>query len=159
MVRVRALVDRWGPGFSIGYRFRAGWQEAEPLFEQLERKVDQDVRLGYSTFGPQRAELEVLADGVNAEKKLSRGQQKILVMALNLALMDMIAEGRGYPPVLLIDDLAAELDGQNRGVMIRELQSRRAQVFLAMIEEPALAPDQEDAAVFHVEHGALATAT
>lgn len=159
MARVRALVDRWGAGFLTGYRFRAGWQEAEPLFEQLERKVDQDVRLGYSTFGPQRAELEVLADGVNAEKKLSRGQQKILVMALNLALMDMIAEGRGYPPVLLIDDLAAELDGQNRGVMIRELQSRRAQVFLAMIEEPALAPDQEDAAVFHVEHGALVTAT
>jgi len=156
MDRVQNLLGRWDPGFSTGYRFRRGWPEGESLLELLEHKVDQDIRLGYSTLGPQRAELELLADGVNAEKKLSRGQQKILVMALNLALMDEISASHGESPVLLIDDLAAELDSQNRALILRELEARRAQVFLAMIEESALAPHLRRATMFHVEHGALA---
>jgi len=159
MSQVQALLDRWAPGFSPGYRFRGGWQETDSLAHLLEQKLDQDMRLGYSTIGPQRAELEFLADGVNAEKKLSRGQQKILVMALNLALMDMIAASQGQTPVLLIDDLAAELDRQNRRMLVGELEERRAQVFLAMIEKSALVSHRDDTAMFHVEHGSLTDVT
>lgn len=155
MEKVEVLVHRWATGFSPGYRFRAGWAPTDSLAQLLEHKVDQDMRLGYSTIGPQRAELEFLADGVNAEKKLSRGQQKILVLALNLALMDMIAASQGQSPVLLIDDLAAELDSQNRRMLVGELEARQAQVFLTMIEKSALVSHREDDAMFHVEHGML----
>jgi DNA replication and repair protein RecF len=89
-----------------------------------------------------------------AEKRLSRGQQKILVMALNLALLDLISARHGRVPVVLIDDLSAELDRNNRQRMIEELQMRGGQVFLTKIDEHAIA-SITGAKTFHVEHGVL----
>ena len=155
MKRVAALVERWGLGFRVSYRYRPGWHAKDPLDDQLRAKAELDMRMGYSTIGPQRADLEILADDVNAERNLSRGQQKILVLALNIAMLDATTAQRGRAPVLLIDDLAAELDVRNRATIVEELEARPAQVFLAMIEEGALRPRQTPARMFHVEHGAL----
>ncbi len=96
-----------------------------------------------------------MADGASAEKSLSRGQQKLLVLALNLGVMDMITEAKGVAPVLLVDDLAAELDRENRARLIDELERRAAQAFLTRIEDWALVASKPST-LFHVEHGRLA---
>lgn len=158
MARVTTLMARWDSRYAIGYRYRPGWSVDKPLVQQLDEKVDHDLRMGFSTIGPQRAELELLADGKNAERQLSRGQQKILVLAMNLALLDTVVESGTATPVLLVDDLAAELDPHNRVIMIEELEARDVQVFLATIEAQALRPQGRDAAMFHVEQGALTSA-
>lgn len=155
MRRVQALIAPWKPGFSLGYKFRPGWSLDGSLLEQLESKIDLDLKMGYTTIGPQRAELELLADNVNAAKKLSRGQQKILVLALNLALMDYMLESRGVTPVVLCDDLAAELDVANRERVIKAFEARPAQVFLTMVDRGALRGISTDPSMFHVEHGQL----
>lgn len=156
MGRVGVLISTWQPGFEIGYRYRRGWPAHQDLRDQLTAKLDQDLRLGYSSIGPQRAELELLADGTIAERKLSRGQQKMLVLALHLALMDCVIGARGYAPVLLVDDLAAELDIPNRERIIAEIEARQAQSFLTMIEEDALVTRRHSISkTFHVEHGRL----
>lgn len=159
MTKVVALLARWQVGFVVGYRFRPGWSPDKPLQVQLAGKLDLDLRMGYSTIGPQRAEWELLADGVNAERKLSRGQQKVLVLALHLALWDMISERQSRTPVLLIDDLAAELDARNRAQMIFELEERPVQGFLTMIDPHVLRADRTLPAVFHVKHGIWASDT
>lgn len=156
MPRAEALLDSWEAGFSTGFRYRQGWHPDEPFVEQLQKRLEIDMRVGHSTIGPQRAELELLADGVNAERRLSRGQQKILVLALNLAMFDLIAERRHRAPVLLIDDLGAELDRGNRDRIVSDLEDRGAQVFLTMIGEGTLMPQSAGAVMFHVEHGRLA---
>jgi len=96
-----------------------------------------------------------LADGVLAEKKLSRGQQKLLVLAINLVLADMIKARKTTTPILLIDDLAAELDPGNRERVMRELEQRGAQVFLTQIEPHMLPTSAPGKTTFHVEHGTL----
>ena len=146
----------WDPDFSLDYRYKRGWNQEKPLDQELAEKIEVDLRLGYTSRGPHRAELELFADGGSAEKKLSRGQQKLLVLALNLALIDLMSAHKRRSPVLLIDDLAAELDPGNRQRIMSELERRGGQVFLTKIEEGSLKVKSTEAKTFHVEHGELA---
>ena len=155
MPSVSNLIKHWECGFSVDYRYRRGWQQDFDIFDQLVSKRETDLKMGFTSVGPQRAELELLANGDLAEKRLSRGQQKLLVVALNLALFDLVVRQRGATPVVVIDDLAAELDNDNKTKLIRELEYRNAQVFLSKIEKNSLPEPQGDYQTFHVEHGNL----
>lgn len=152
--RALEILAAWETGFSISYRYRPGWKDQIALSSQLAEKIDIDLKLGYTTSGPHRAELDLISGSGLAEKRLSRGQQKILVMALNLALLDLISARDGRVPVVLIDDLSAELDRHNRQRMIEELQIRGGQVFLTKIDDNAIGAIT-GAKTFHVEHGVL----
>ena len=156
MKGTQSLLSNWETGFEMTYRYRPGWSGSETLLEQLERKFEVDLRQGYTGRGPQRAELELIADGGLAERKLSRGQQKLLVLAMNLALVDLLVKTNKKLPVVLVDDLAAELDRENRERVMLELGQRGIQGFLTKIEPNALvAPRGVATRTFHVEHGAI----
>ncbi len=155
MPNVSNLIEKWACGFSVDHRYRKGWQQSSAISDQLDKKKGTDLKMGFTSVGPQRAELELLADEDLAEKRLSRGQQKLLVLALNLALFDLVARQGGRTPVLIIDDLAAELDNENKARLLYEFECRDAQVFLSKIEKSALPEPQSDSRTFHVEHGNL----
>jgi DNA replication and repair protein RecF len=155
MPLVLARLATWQTDFELNYRFRPGWRGDTPLREQLDSRIESDLRQGFTTIGPQRAELEFTVANVPAEKCLSRGQQKMLVLALHLALTDRIKAAVGRAPIVLIDDLAAELDRANRQAIIEAFTERPVQVFLTAIESEALTLLDDAAAMFHVEQGAL----
>ena len=111
--------------------------------------------MGFTGIGPQRAELAIFSDGLPVEKTLSRGQQKMLLLALNLALLDVVRETTDSMPVFLLDDLAAELDEANRRSVVQSLIVRNVQTFLTKIDDRAISADPVDTRTFHVEHGAL----
>ena len=152
----QAINIEWGVPIGSGFtmRYRAGWNKDRPLLDQLESRLDTDLKLGYTTCGPHRAELELVTESGSAEKTLSRGQQKLLVLAMNLALLDLVVAQGGSVPVVLIDDLAAELDSVNRQRMVAELEKRGNQAFLTKIDESAIVTESA-AKTFHVEHGRL----
>jgi len=150
------LLAAWRAGVSIGYRFRRGWAAKSDLSLQLKEKLETDIRMGYTTVGPQRAELEIsTAEGGLAEKKLSRGQQKMLVFALNAAMSHLIEARTGRVPILLVDDLAAELDRHNQEALLGELCDRGGQVFVASIGTDVTELELAGTSMFHVEHGRL----
>ena len=156
MISVSHRVDQWKLGFEISYKYRKGWRDGEELLCQLIDRLDQDMQMGFTSVGPQRADVELFANGVNASKTLSRGQQKMLVFALNLALADVQQMRTGTKPVLMIDDLAAELDVNNQRKVFDALEDLSAQVFVTSISEPsALGDGARSPAMFHVEHGRL----
>ena len=150
------VLDGWQPGFAVSGRYRRGWREGSELQAELARRLELDMRTGFTSVGPHRAEVELLTDSAApAEKTLSRGQQKLLVIALNLALADRMIAERQRRPVVLIDDLAAELDSANQQKVVAALGARDVQAFIASIADPtALCPP--GAPVFHVEHGEIA---
>lgn len=155
MEKVLAALSAWDVGYTLDYRYRRGWAKGRDLLAELREKLDSDLKMRFTHVGPQRGELSLIADGDIAEKKLSRGQQKVLVLAINLALIDLVNESRGYSPVLLIDDLAAELDGRHRDLVVSELEKRETQVFLTQIQPDALPEPANSSSRFHVEHGSL----
>ena len=163
---VEALGDRLGSlirelsgeSFDVELRFRSGWRESETLGEALSRGLDRDRELGFTGVGPQRAELSIIVDGAAAAERLSRGQQKLLVIALRLAQMDVVREAVGQQCVVLVDDLPAELDRERRDRVMRMLAGRGAQAFVTATEDHLI----DDVAwrerkVFHVEQGVLSS--
>ena len=87
---------------------------------------------------------------------MSRGQAKLTALACLLAQAEDFAALRGHWPVVLLDDLASELDRGHQQRLISRLQESGAQVFVTGTEAPAgwLASDVPDAR-FHVEHGRI----
>jgi DNA replication and repair protein RecF len=157
--KVTPLLAEWPIGAEIRFRYQSGWNLESDLMDLLAARMEDDLRQGYTGRGPHRAELEVMAVNGDREhpaaKVLSRGQLKLLVIALNLAVFDVIAEGEGVRrPVWLLDDLAAELDASNRTRVISALHTRATQTFVTRLNDEAL-PTHAIDTMFHVEQGRL----
>ncbi len=131
-----------------------GWSRERTLADAISQSRGQDRERGFTFAGPHRADLRVTVDGVNAAETASRGQQKLLVSALVCAQCVLFQTRSGRHPILLVDDLAAELDRERRERFVAQLQSLSAQVFVTAIEPEALTfLDRYKG--FHVEHGAV----
>ncbi|MEC7249230.1 MAG: DNA replication and repair protein RecF, partial [Cyanobacteriota bacterium] len=68
------------------------------------------ARLGSCRVGPHRDEVELVLNGTAARRFGSAGQQRTIVLALKLAELELVGELCGHPPLLLLDDVLAELD-------------------------------------------------
>ena len=80
------------------------------LEEQLANQRSEEERLGICKVGPHRDEVSFLLNGVQARKFASAGQQRTLVLSLKLAELELVREMYNEPPVLVLDDVFAELD-------------------------------------------------
>ncbi|HET9492209.1 MAG TPA: DNA replication and repair protein RecF [Methylomirabilota bacterium] len=124
-----------GPA-KVEIRYRASLGEAtEPaaFLAALERGRAVEVRRGQTLVGPHRDDLAIELDGVDARAFGSRGQQRLLALALRLAEVLPITEATGTTPVLLLDDALSELDAGVRNNVLREIE-HSDQVFLTSPE-------------------------
>ncbi len=78
--------------------------------EQLAEQRHDEERIGSCKVGPHRDEVSFLLNGVPARKFGSAGQQRTLVLSLKLAELELVGETFREPPLLLLDDVFAELD-------------------------------------------------
>lgn len=90
-----------------------------------------DRAAGRCLVGPQASDLAVV-HGPKAEPaaSCSTGEQKALLLGLVLAQARLVAQMRGQPPMMLIDEVAAHLDVERRAALYRILQQQGGQVFL-----------------------------
>lgn len=140
---------------------QAGWPERihqpEALLTLLQQSFQQDVRQGFTLYGPQKADLKLRKAGSTVEEVLSRGQLKVLLFALKVAQNNVIRNSGKKQPLLLIDDLASELDTSSTQLVFDYLTNINSQVFITAINPDQVAPyiAAERRQVFHVEHGQL----
>lgn len=109
----------------IHYRSNAA---PETLRDELPRLRRHELRARMSLTGPQRDTIDFLVDGRPAGEVLSGGEQKMLVLFLKFAKVDVFRERRGDTPLFLLDDIDAELDLEILRKLIRRLPSE-TQVF------------------------------
>ncbi|HRE53262.1 MAG TPA: DNA replication/repair protein RecF [Candidatus Competibacter sp.] len=140
--------------------YRRGWplEPSERDFAGwLRAGRDQDRQQGHTRLGPHRADFSIRVDGRPLAEALSRGQQKLLVIALVLAQAELYRRHAGDACILLIDDLPAELDPDNRARVMRALAALESQLFVTAIEPGLLdAGAWSEARTFHLTHGELA---
>lgn len=142
------------PGLAIGLRYRKGWGGSEGYREVLERSRGRDRGQGYTQLGPHRADMVIEVDGLPAGRVISRGQQKVLVAALRVGQVAVLAREGGKRSVVLVDDLASELDEQARVGLLDMLKRLGAQLIVTAIDRSGVPRvDWQDKRVFHVEHG------
>jgi len=127
------------------------------LARLLKANRARDAAAGRTTEGPHRVDLAVLhrAKQMPAASS-STGEQKALLLGLVLAHAELVADRRGEPPILLLDEVAAHLDPKRRSALFSRLEGR-GQVWLTATEA-ALFDGIGSASRFHVTPGAVATA-
>lgn len=135
------LAETLGQG-AVTIDYRRGWTLEQDFAECLLRDRPQDRQYGYTRHGPHRADFiarsKDYAGRPAATERLSRGQQKLLVIALTLAQARLYQRRHQAPCVLLIDDLPAELDPRHRGRVMHSLARQPAQLFVTAIDSEAL---------------------
>ncbi len=138
----------------IDIQYKKGWNADFSLEEALERHKEQCRRFKTTTVGPHRAELSISIDGVNAKEFLSRGEQKLLVYALHFAQLTIFRDIEAKDPIVLCDDLIAELDASHYGFVVESLNSLGLQTFVTS-NSPIRLTSVADVKMFHVEHGVV----
>ena len=81
----------------------------------------QERAQGMTVVGPHRDDLRLTLDGVTASRHASRGQARLAALALRLAEARLLAERKGEPPLLLLDDALSELDERRRSLVLEEV--------------------------------------
>ncbi len=92
------------------------------LDELLSRVYPQDVIAGTTRVGPHRDDWRFWVSGRNLANYGSRGQQRTALLALKLAEIEWMAETTGETPVLLLDEVMAELDAHRRALLLEAVQ-------------------------------------
>ena len=133
-----------------------GWSGGE-LASALAASRSRDAAAGRATEGPHRQDLAVTHRAKQMPAALSStGEQKALLLGLVLAHAELVAERRGAPPILLLDEVAAHLDPKRRGALFQRLEGR-GQVWMTATEA-ALFDGIAEASRFHVTPGQAAPA-
>jgi DNA replication and repair protein RecF len=96
-------------------------QIRQGFVRRLESLRSEEIARGVTTCGPHRDELRFLSNGVDLGDFGSRGQVRTALMALKLAEMGWLKERTGQWPVLLLDEILAELDLQRRADLLETL--------------------------------------
>jgi len=129
-----------------------GWNSGD--FAALLRiNRQRDAAAGRATEGPHRQDFAVLhrAKRMPAASS-STGEQKALLLGLVLAHAELVADRRGEPPVLLLDEVAAHLDPKRRAALFARLEGR-GPVWMTATEAELFDGIGTAASRFHVEPG------
>ncbi len=119
---------------SIELTYYPGWNLDKSLVDVLAETLSQDLKFGYTTMGPQRADLHIKIHGMPVREILSRGQQKIVVYVLQVAQGILLHRSNGKAPVYLVDDLLAELDFHSASLVANLLQEMKSsQIFFTAL--------------------------
>ena len=92
--------------------------------EALESRLDRDLERGSTGLGPHLHDVSIVSATRDLRAFGSQGEQRSAVLALLLAEAELLADRRGEPPLLLLDDVLSELDPDRRRVLVEQVQSR-----------------------------------
>lgn len=98
-------------------------QIAKAFSQALEDRNTEEMRRGQACVGPHRDDIIFYINGNDASKFASQGQQRTVVLALKLSELDMITQKTGDEPVLLLDDVLAELDDIRQNFLLKSINT------------------------------------
>jgi DNA replication and repair protein RecF len=129
----------------IRYRSHAQVEEArtekevvEAIRKGLEGQRKLDERRGFTGFGPHTDDLEMMLGERPAREHGSQGQLRSLMLALKFAELGYVHEGNAEAPLLLLDDVASELDERRRRSLFETISSTACQTLLTVTERELL---------------------
>ena len=164
--RGRAL-ELLGPGFAtraeelglpgtavLRYAPRSRASDAGGLRAELGERREGDVERGFTTHGPHRDDFSLLLDGRPLRTLGSSGQQRAGLLALLFAERDALGE-RGRPPLMLLDDVMSELDGERRERLVELVRAGGQTVVTTTELEHVPGADGDGVATVEVAAGSI----
>jgi DNA replication and repair protein RecF len=134
--------------------FFQGWSRELTLRESLRSHRERDTERGITGVGPHRFDVLLRVDGRSAREVVSRGQQKLLGIAMAVTMAQYLAESAGRQSTLLLDDPAAELDTERTQALLQTVRDLGTQLVVTSLQAEDTRLGVPDA-VFHVEQGTV----
>ncbi len=124
--------------------------------EELRLAQAADIARGSTSVGPHRDDWRFWVNGRNLSHYGSRGQQRTAILALKMAQIGWMESHTGESPVLLLDEVVAELDESRRDLLLRYVQ--RAEQAILTATDPAMFSEAflEQATILEVRAGQVA---
>jgi DNA replication and repair protein RecF len=157
------LADRLGLPTRAELRYRprssgSGDEAAAVLAQELAERREADLERGFTTHGPHRDEVQLLLDGVSLRSYGSQGQQRVALLALLFAEREVLSRLRSRPPLMLLDDVMSELDGERRELLAELLRSGGQAVITTTDVEHVPGASGEETRLLEVAAGRLSSA-
>jgi DNA replication and repair protein RecF len=142
----------------VTVQYMQGWSQKNSLDDVLSKNRERETSYGFSLYGAHKFDVKFLLDKKAIETQLSRGQQKLFLLALTFAQASFISRVKLVKPILLIDDVGAELDFNSRTALFDAIEKLDCQVIITAIESSVLKPflntgNDRNYTMFHVKHG------
>ena len=117
----------------VGINYLSGIQnissEEEEQEEVISKKIAEkllnqrsiEALTGKCNFGPHRDDVEFLINNISVRKYGSSGQQRTFILALKMAELDLLTKTLNVPPILILDDVLAELDLTRQNLLLNSV--------------------------------------
>ncbi len=126
------------------------------LLTVLSKRSVEERHKGTTLAGPHRDDLEFYLNGRILKLHGSQGEVRSFILALKMAEIEYIKRRQLYPPVLLLDDMTSELDGDRNRNFLYFLKDRDMQVFITTTSMNNLClPETPNKSVFTVQDGKI----
>ncbi len=128
-------------------------QIRQGFLQRLREQRKEEIARGMTTIGPHRDEVRFLENRIDLGIYGSRGQIRTAMIALKLAEAHWIKEKTGYSPVLLFDEVLAELDATRRNDLLARLEISK-QALLTTTDLDLFAPEfVQKTSLWRIERG------
>lgn len=101
------------------------------ISEHFQKIYNGEVARGYNLIGPHRDDFTILLNNYNAKEFASNGESWTLALALKMALFKSLEKKNGKKPIVILDDVFAQLD-ESRRKQILEFAKNQDQVFITV---------------------------
>jgi DNA replication and repair protein RecF len=125
------------------------------LADSLRRSRPAEIQRGATLTGPHRDDFAFVANGLNLQLYGSRGQSRTAVLAAKLAEVDWLRQRTGEWPVLLLDEVLAELDAARRADLLARVEQVHQSVLTAADREMFTDEFCQRATLWRVRAGSL----
>jgi len=103
---------------------------SKKIVEELQKQRSIEALTGKCSFGPHRDDIEFLINDISIRKYGSSGQQRTFILALKMAELDLLTKTLNVPPILILDDVLAELDLTRQNLLLNSV-GKDSQCFIS----------------------------
>ena len=136
---------------ALGYQPSSGGD----LLGNLEKRKQEERIRKTTLLGPHLDDLDISLNNHPARNTASRGQSRILILALKIAQLKAIVENRRMSPILLLDDVIGELDLQHAKRLLNTVEQSQTQTFVTTTHLEPLFEQNNNNAIYYLSEGKL----
>ena len=138
--------------FFRAHLFERHLDEPQTMLDELEKSRETDIRRQFTGTGPHKDDLSFFINNRNARIYGSQGQQRTSALSLKLSEISLVKKNINSTPVLLLDDVLSELDGNRQNYLLNSLSDTQTIITCTGLDEFVKNRFQVDK-VFHVVKG------